>query len=419
MKFAIKTFLSLAFLSFFLSCSVLTHYIKHGSEDIDDYRIFPKYEFKENSWKFTFEKSNNNQLDSLETLLEKTSTRAFIVIKNDSIVFEKYFRNYNRNDISSVFSVSKSITSLLIGIALDEGHIKNINEPVTNYIQELKSANSPFNKLTIKHLLDMKSGIKFDENSRNIFSPVALLYYGKNQLDVIKKLKFESDPGTKHKYQSISTAILGIVLERAVGKNLAQYFEEKVWIPLGMENNGSWSLDSKNGAAKAFSGLNISAIDLAKIGKIYLNKGKFADKRIVSESWIVESITPNASNNGYQNQWYSYFMTIKDEKGNKYFKDSTELIDIWNDKYQKVYPHFSLFKISPKGYHKWYVEKYLWSDENEYRWMMNVYTGQFYALGIFKQLLYIDPVKKIIVVRLGDDNDYDYENLMYKITRSL
>ena len=419
MKVSIKIFFSLVLLSFFVSCSVLTHYIKHGSEDIDDYQIFPKYEFKENSRKFTFEKNNNNRFDSLKTLLEKTSTRAFLVIKNDSIVFEKYFKEYKRDDISSTFSVSKSITSLLVGIALDEGYIKNVNEPVTNYIKELKSANPTFNKLTIKHLLDMKSGIKFDENSRNILSPVASLYYGKNQLNVIKKLKFETEPGTKHEYQSISTAILGIVVERAVGKNLAQYFEEKVWIPTGMENSGSWSLDSQNGSAKAFSGLNISAIDLAKIGKIYVNAGKFENKQIVSESWIAESLTPNASNNGYQNQWYSYFETVKDEAGNRYFKDSTELVNIWKEKYQKIYPHFSLSKISPKGYHKWYVEKYLWSDENEYRWTMNVYTGQFYALGIFKQLLYIDPAQKIIIVRLGDDNDYDYERLMYKIAQNL
>lgn len=414
-----KRLLPLALILFFASCSVITRYIKYGSEDIDDYRIFPKYEFKENSRKFTFEQSHNKQFDSLETVLKKTSTRAFLIIKNDSIIFEKYFRNYKRSDISSVFSVSKSVTSLLVGIALDEGHIKSINEPVTNYIKELKNVNPAFSRLTIKHLLDMRSGIKFDENSRNIFSPVASLYYGKNQNNVIKKLKFEAEPGTKHEYQSISTAILGIVLERAVGKNLAQYFEEKVWIPLGMEHNGSWNLDTPNGSAKAFSGLNISAIDLAKIGKIYVNKGRFEEKQIVSESWIVESLRPNASNNGYQNQWYSDFGTVKDEAGNRYFKDSTEVMDIWKEKYQKVYPLFSLSKISPKGYHKWYAEKYLWPDENEYRWTMNVYTGQFYALGIFKQLLYIDPAKKIIIVRLGDNNDYDYEGLMYKTARSL
>lgn len=406
-------------LFFFISCSVLTRYIKYGDEDIDDYQIFPKYEFKENSQKFTFKTSNYKQLDSLGSLLEKTSTRAFIVIKNDSILFEKYFRNYKRDDISTVFSVSKSITSLLIGIALDEGYIKSTDEPVTNYIKELESTNPAFTKLTIRHLLDMRSGIRFDENSRKIFSPVASLYYGKDQLNVIKKLSFEAKPGTKHEYQSVSTAILGIVLERAVGKNLAQYFEEKVWIPLGMENNGSWSLDTKHGSAKAFSGLNLSAIDLAKIGKVYVNNGKFENKQIVSASWVTESLKPNISNNGYQNQWYSYFGAVRDKMQNRYFKDSTTLINIWKDKYQKVYPFFSLSKISPKGYHKWYIEKYLWPDENEYRWMMKVYTGQFYALGIFSQLLYIDPEKKIIIVRLGDNNDYEYELLMHKIVRSL
>lgn len=406
-------------LPLFISCSVLTRYAKYGSEDIDDYKVFPKYEFEENAQKFTFEDGHSTQLDSLESLLEKTSTRAFIVIKNDSILFEKYFRNYKRNDIYNVFSVSKSVTSLLVGIASDEGYIKSTDEPVTNYIKELKNINSTFERLTIKHLLDMRSGIEFDEDSRRILSPVASLYYGKNQLDVIKKLKFKTEPGTTHEYQSVSTAILGIVLERAIGENIAQYFEEKVWIPLGMENAGSWSLDSENGSAKAFSGLNISAIDLAKIGRIYINNGKFGDKEIVSESWIAESLTPNTSNNGYQNQWYSDFANVRDEMRNSYFKDSTVLMDIWKEKYQSKYPLFSLSKISPKGYRKEYVRKYMWPDENEYRWLMNIYTGQFYALGIFKQLLYIDPAKKIIIVRLGDDNDYEYERLMYRITQSL
>lgn len=403
----------------FASCTVLARYVKYGSEDIDDYRIFPTYPFQENTHKFYFDKYADNRLDTLQSLLEKTSTRAFIVIRNDSVLYEKYFRNYRKEDISTVFSVSKSVTSLLVGIALDEGHIKDVNEPVTNYIGELNNVNPDFKKLTIRHLLDMRTGIRFDENSRKIRNPMARLYYGKNQMDVIKKLKFEAEPGTKHEYQSISTAILGIVLERATGKNLAQYFEEKVWIPLGMENRGSWSLDTENGSAKAFGGLNISAIDLAKIGKLYVNKGKFGHRQIVSEKWIAESLTPNTSNDGYQNQWYSDFAAVRDEVGNRYFKDSTTVMDIWKEKYQKRYPVFSLYKTSPKGFRKEYVEKYMWPDEDEYRWLMNIYTGQFYALGIFKQLLYIDPAKKIVIVRLGDNNDYEYEKLMYEIAQRL
>ncbi|OPZ28122.1 MAG: hypothetical protein BWZ00_01345 [Bacteroidetes bacterium ADurb.BinA174] len=160
------------------------------------------------------------------------------------------------------------------------------------------------------------------------------------------------------------------MLERATKKNLAQYFEEKVWIPLGMENQGCWILDSKNGSAKAFGGLSISAIDLAKIGKLYIDKGKFENQQIVSGKWISESFTPNTLNDGYQNQWYSDFASVRDSAGNRYFKDSTTVMDIWKEKYQRKYPIFSLSQISPKGYRKEYVEKYMWPDENEYRWII-------------------------------------------------
>ena len=136
MKALKKIIFYLIFLFSLVSCNVLVRYMKYGSEDTDDYQIFPKYEFKENSRKYTFETRSNSQLDSLESLLEKTSTRSFIVIKNDSILFEKYFRNYKRDDISTVFSVSKSVTSLLVGIAIDEGYIKSTDEPVTNYLKK-------------------------------------------------------------------------------------------------------------------------------------------------------------------------------------------------------------------------------------------------------------------------------------------
>ncbi|OPZ28123.1 MAG: 6-aminohexanoate-dimer hydrolase [Bacteroidetes bacterium ADurb.BinA174] len=172
------------------ACTVLTRYVKYGSEDIDDYKIFPTYQFQENPLKYTFAQNTNTQLDSLLLFLDKTSTRSFIVIRNDSVLYEKYFRNYSREDISTVFSVSKSVTSLLIGIALYEGYIKDVNEPITNYIEELAEANPYFKKLTIKHLLDMRTGLKFDEDSRKIFSSIAYLYYGKNQLDVIKSCNF-------------------------------------------------------------------------------------------------------------------------------------------------------------------------------------------------------------------------------------
>lgn len=199
----------------------------------------------------------NTMYHNLDSLLKNTSTRAFLIIRNDSIIYENYFRGYKRKDISTVFSVSKSVTSLLIGIAIDEGYISSVNDPVTKYILELKNADPMFEKLTIKDLLDMRSGIKFKEDyGFNPFSKIARLYYGTDQLSQVKKLHFECEPGTRHEYQSIATTILGIIIEKTTNQDFAKYFENKVWKPLGMENTAQWSLDDK----KKINLLNLLAV---------------------------------------------------------------------------------------------------------------------------------------------------------------
>jgi len=421
----------LTFIILLSSCTVVTRSIRYQGSDIDDYKIFPKYEFKENNKKFFFKQENLSCLDSinfknkegvsqdLKTILSKTSTRGFIIIRNDSILFEEYFNGYCKEDISTLFSVSKSITSLLVGIAIDEGYISDVNDPVTKYIAELNYRDPMFQKLTIKHLLNMQSGIKFNESYSNPLSKMARLYYGNNQLGKIKRMRFESKPGTKHNYQSVSTAILGVVIEKATGQNLAEYFEDKVWRPLGMENTASWSLDDKkNQSAKAYSGLNMTAIDLAKIGRLYLQNGEFWNKQIVSESWIENTLTPNLSNDGYQNQWYSLSSYGVDSLGNRYFNDSISAVKVWETKYREKYPNYSVEKVIKKYYKKRY-RKQLWSDPSEFKWGLKIYTGQYYAKGIMQQLMYIDPEKKIIIIRLGDNGDLNYHNLMYRITKEL
>ena len=417
------------------SCTVLYRTIRYGGEDIDDYNVFPTYDFKDNNNKFFFEKSNSNlvdtlninwkynncKFDNLDSLLKTTTTRAFLVIKNDSIIYENYLRGYKKEDFSTVFSVSKSVTSLLIGIAIDEGYVSSVNDPVKKYISELKSADPMFEKLTIKDLLDMRSGIKFKEDyGLNPFSKIARLYYGTNQLSQIRKLHFECEPGTKYNYQSISTAILGVIIEKSTHQSFAEYFEEKVWKPLGMENDGKWSLDDKkNKSAKAFGGLSISAIDLAKIGRLYLNEGKWNGKQIISKGWIHETLTPKLQNDEYQNQWYSFSAAGVDSAGNRYFNDSISAQKQWESKYCKKYPFHEVIKIRKTDYKRKYRKKY-WQFDTDYKWILKIYTEQYYALGIMKQILFIDPKKNTIFVRLGDDSDLeDYTSLFYKINSKL
>lgn len=297
--------------------------IRYYKADIDDHKIFPYTEVNKGNETFYFKDGTNSELakkiheisvfkenenydinDFLDTQTEATS---FLVIKNDTILFEKYYEGYKRDSISNIFSVSKSVTSLLIGIAIDEGVIENVNNPITKYIPELAKANKTFNKLTIEHLLNMRSGLKFDESYSSPFDEVSKLYYGTNQMKQISAMQFIHEPGTYHDYQSVCTTLLGIAIERATKKELGKYLEEKIWQPLQMENNATWSIDDKTCKnTKAFCCLNTTAIDLAKLARLVMHKGKFKGKQIVSEKWIDKLTKGNKDNDCYQYQWYSY-----------------------------------------------------------------------------------------------------------------
>jgi CubicO group peptidase (beta-lactamase class C family) len=250
---------------------------------------------------------DHNQVFDFDRYLEDSKTVAFLVIQNDTIKYENYFNKYNQSSVSSSFSMAKSILSILIGIAIDDGLIKSVNEPITNYIPELKK--NGFDKVTIEHLLQMTSGLDFDESYISPFSEASSYYYGTNIRNAISKLKLKNEPGQEFEYTSGSPQILGLILERVInGKTVTQYLEEKLWIPLGMEYEASWSLDrKKNGLEKTFCCINARARDFAKIGRLYLNKGHWDNKQIVSEAWVKKSTKIESLNGSapyYQYQWW-------------------------------------------------------------------------------------------------------------------
>ncbi|WP_299884715.1 serine hydrolase [uncultured Lacinutrix sp.] len=343
----------------FQSCHI-GRMIKYYKADIDDHKIFPYTEVNTGEETFYFKDGTNSKyakrIDTLtvikkdkririkEVLDKQTETTAYLIIKNDSIISENYFEGYKRDSISNIFSVSKSVTSLLLGIAIDEGRIENVNDPITKYIPELSEANKMFNKLTLEHLLNMRSGLKFEETYSSPFDEVSKLYYGTNQIQQIKKMKFEHNPGTVHNYQSVCTTLLGIAIERVTKKELGKYLEEKIWKPLQMENPATWSIDDETRRnTKAFCCLNTTAIDLAKIARLYLNKGKFNGKQIVSKNWVEKSVIGNKENDCYQYQWYS-----------------------------------------------------------------NNCSEDFYALGILGQIIFVSPKENIIIIRLGKSGSNMY-----------
>lgn len=280
---------------------------------------------------------------------------ALLIVRNDTILLEQYYGNFSELSPSNIFSVSKAVTSLLCGIAVDEGYL-SVSAPITKYIPELCDADPLFGKLTVEHLLDMRTGLDFEESyGWNPFSKMAKLYYGNDVVNQFKKLHFKSAPGTSHYYNSMATALLGVAIERAVGVPFAKYLQEQVWKPLNMEAEAFISLDdTRHRQAKAYGGLVTNVRDLAKIGRLYINGGIYDGKRIVSKEWIDRSTHASLDNEAYSFGWNNIITRIDG-------KDT----------------------VSPR----------------------------FFALGLYGQVLFCDPTQNLIFVTLGEKKGSEYHLL--------
>jgi CubicO group peptidase (beta-lactamase class C family) len=312
------------------SCHVF-RYVWWNYADIGDYNKFPGIPVKKSSHPVAFPSKNTPAVFSLpspyhregdtlnlETFLEQHKTVCFLIVRRDSIVYEHYFHGYNRNSVFPSFSISKSVVSALTGIAISEGKIGGTDQPITDYLPELKDPG--FRKITLDDLLSMRSGLKFDEGYKNPFGEMAKFYYGLNLRKYTLNLKTETEPGRTYNYQSANTELVGLALEKATGMNLARYLEEKIWEPLGMEYDASWSTDSrKDSTIKAFCCINAHSTDLARFGQLFLHNGRWEGKQVVPEEWIRETKTiryPSRDGEGYP---YTYFWRVTEE-GNMFAK---------------------------------------------------------------------------------------------------
>lgn len=249
-------------------------------------------------------------------LMAELRTTAFLIVKDNRIIYEKYFTGHDKNSISNSFSVAKSIISILVGIALDEGSIRSLNAPVGDYLPEFSQG--PAGQLTIRDVLTMSSGIEWDESYSSLFSIMTKYYFG-NDLDaMVHGLKVIDIPGRKFNYQSGNTQILGEIIMKATGKNLSEYASEKLWKPLGAGSAALWSLDREGGTEKAFCCFNTTARDFARIGQMVLNGGTFAGKRIVSEAYLKQATSPASrltDDAGKPVDFYGYQFWIMHHKG--------------------------------------------------------------------------------------------------------
>lgn len=401
-----RTALAVVVLLSQLSC-VAWRYIGHGTEGIDDYKTFPTDTVRRATQaSFRFAEAPLPLLDTLHlptryvgpmTLAETIDTLAssrrasagLVVMRNDTILFERYCGDIAADSHSTIFSISKSITSLLVGIALDRGFIRSLDDPVTAYLPELKGRDPRFGRLTVAHLLDMRTGLDFDENySANPFSQMARLHYGRHLRAQIRRLRFRDEPGTAFYYSSMATALLGVLLEEATGRRYADLLTEWVWQPLGMERDALVNLDDRrHRTARAYGGISTNCRDLARIGRLYLQGGEWEGRRIVDSAWVARSLSPEraAGNACYTNSWRSVGLDLGR------WTDLNEALD----------------RIMAKGYDP---QRLLFRFEGN-EWRISYMTDNFYALGVFGQVLFVCPEKGLVAVFLGDNRVCDYQFL--------
>jgi CubicO group peptidase (beta-lactamase class C family) len=237
---------------------------------------------------------DSTRVENLEDLLKRTGTRAFLVIKDDQMIYETYLES-SRKEINTSFSVAKSFDSALIGAAIADGLIGSLDDPVIKYIPEISGRG--LDTLTIRNLLRMDTGIRYRSESDVIapFSDDALTYYPPNLRKVALNVEAGGSPiGAAFHYNNFHPLLEGMILERVTGMPVADYLQERIWKPMGAEFPATWSLDSKaSGFEKMESGINARAVDYARFGLLYLHKGYWNGQQILPIEWVEESVSPD------------------------------------------------------------------------------------------------------------------------------
>jgi CubicO group peptidase (beta-lactamase class C family) len=280
-----------------------------------------------------------------DDLLRRTGTSSFLVVHHDRLVDERYFDGADRQARQTSFSVAKSMVSTLVGIAIDEGLVGSVEDPVTRYLPELAARDPRFGRVTLRDLLTMSSGLGYWETDLPWpWTDDTYTYYGVDLRDVaLNRTRVEGSPGQRWQYDNYHPLLLGMVLERATGMPVSDYASTRLWRPLGAEADATWNLDSRrSGLEKLESGLNATPADFARFGLLFLHDGEWNGRRIVSKDWVRAATAADAT---------------------------TDPADFY---------------------------QYLW-------WVDVKRPGRFYALGNLGQYVYVAPDADAVIVRFGRD----------------
>lgn len=332
--------------------------LRYGDTTIEDYKHSATRLLKASSSPFRFAEGppvDPGVVDAgglgsvdLESFLEGSDTIAFLVNRGDALVFERYFQGHGAAAISQAFSTSKSILSILIGAAIDDGLIDSVDQSVTEYVPELSAHG--FDAVRIADLLHMKSGMDYVENDNPYGIHVRFNYTPRLEQEILS-LRHSGRGQDRFIYKSGDNALLALILKRTLGtRTITRYAEERLWEPLGMEHDGRWSLDREGGMELTWCCLSAAARDFAKFGMLYRDEGAWRESQIVSAAWVHDSVRQG----GYSpEEW----------------RRSDESPVFWNYGYQ-------------------------W-------WLADRERGDYLSVGKGGQFIYVDPKNDIVAVRLG------------------
>lgn len=238
------------------------HTVHHNPDDVWHWPLSADYN------RYQLAEKDAHYLDSLRTV-------SFLVIRRDSIVFESYRDGWNDTLTSNIYSATKTIVGLLAGVALDEGKIHSLDDPVSRYIPVYTKGMQA--DVTLRHLLT---------------SVTTHGYYGNDLYDLVTSLEVVDRPGVQYSYRSGETQLLAFVIEAATGRTLSDYAEEKLWRPMQAERDAYWLLDKKDGDEKAFCCFHTTARDVARFGSLLLHRGNWQGRQLVSRAYMDELMRP-------------------------------------------------------------------------------------------------------------------------------
>lgn len=295
----------------------VTYLQGYTSSYIHDFVHFPANNIENGEHQEWLISSNYNKTELpefIKPINKELETVAFMVIQNDSILFEEYWHGYSADSASNSFSMAKSWVSTLIGVAIKEGKIESVNQKVCDFIPEFCEGDNA--KLTIKHLLTMSSGLNWEEDYHNPLGQTAEAYFAPNLKKQMLGLKLIDEPGKIFKYHSSCSQLLTFIIEKATGRSINEYASELLWKPLGAKHPALWNTDAINGDEKGFCCINSNARDFARLGKLFLNYGNWNGVQILDSSYVKEatSIANLLDEDGDKNLNYGYQFWIAKHK---------------------------------------------------------------------------------------------------------